>query len=119
MATGINSPIGTLPVEMLHRIFDNLDAETILLSIRVVSRLFQAAASTYNRYSIDFQLISTSKFPLLCRLINPENVISLTLLNNYRTFNQTDLFISLTHLKQFTRLHSLTLDINESQLNFV
>ncbi|CAF4373806.1 unnamed protein product, partial [Adineta steineri] len=41
------------------------------------------------------------------------------LLNNYRTFNQTDLFISLTHLKQFTRLHSLTLDINESQLNFV
>jgi hypothetical protein len=47
-------------------------------------------------------------------------VISLTLSNDKGTSNQIDLFISLIHLRQFTRLHSLILiDIPEFQLNVI
>ncbi|CAF1068506.1 unnamed protein product [Rotaria sp. Silwood1] len=112
--------IETLPVEICHHIFDNLDVKTILYSIRPVSRLFLSIVNTYNRYVLDLNLISKSNFYLFCRLIHPQNIISLTLSNNERTSDQIDLFISLVHLRQFTRLRSLTLlDIDESQLNFI
>ncbi|CAF4774864.1 unnamed protein product, partial [Rotaria sp. Silwood2] len=120
MSNNIIPSIETLPLELLHRIFDNFNTETILFSILPVSRLFESSVNTYNRYDLNFHLISKSVFHVLCRLINPENVISLTLSNDYRTSNQIDLFISLFDLKQFTRLRSLTLlDINESQLNHI
>jgi hypothetical protein len=110
--------IETLPVELLHRIFDHLDTETILFSIRPVCRLFRSIVNTYDRYILNLKIISKSTFDLLCRLIQPENIISLTLSNYEETFNQIDLFISHVSLHQLTRLRSLTLlDINEGQLN--
>ncbi len=112
--------IETLPVELFHRIFDNLDAQTILFSIRSVCRLFQSVVNTYDRYVLDFKLISKSDFYPLCHLIPPSKVISLTLSNDDRTSDQINLFISLVRLRQFTRLRSLTLlQIDESQLNFM
>jgi len=120
MSNDIVPSIETLPVELLHRIFDNLDTETILLSVRPVSRLFQSVINTYNRYILDLKLISKSNFYLLCRLINPQNVISLILSNHEQRLNQIDLFMLLVPLRQFIRLRSVTLlDINESQLNFI
>ena len=75
-------------------------------------------ASTYNRYIFDFKSISKPTFHLLCRLINPQNIISLTLCDNEYTPNQVALFISLVRLQQMTRLHSMTfLGIEEFQLN--
>ena len=110
----------TLPVEILHRIFDGLNAETILLSLRPVCRLFRAIVTTYDRYILDMQLISKSNFYLLCRLIKPQNVIALILSNDEQISDQIDLFLSIVHLRQFTRLHSVTLrDIDEFQLNFI
>jgi hypothetical protein len=110
--------IETLPVELLHRIFDHLDTETILFSIRPVCRLFRSIVNTYDRYILNLKIISKSNFDRLCRLINPENIISLILSNYEETSNQIDLFISHVSLHQLSRLRSLTLlDINESQLN--
>ncbi|CAF3859433.1 unnamed protein product [Rotaria sordida] len=118
MATNTIPSIETLPVEIFHRIFDNLNAQTILFSIRSVDRLFRAVVSTYGRFSFDFKSISQSDFHLLCRLVNPQNVISLTLCNNDHTPNQLALFITLVRLRQFTRLHSVTfLGIDEVQFN--
>jgi hypothetical protein len=46
--------------------------------------------------------------------------MSLTLSNSEQTLNQIDLFLSLFHLRQVTRLRSLTLFyINEDQLDFI
>jgi len=46
--------------------------------------------------------------------------MSLTVSNAEQTLNQIDLFLSLFHLRQFTRLRSLTLFyINEDQLDFI
>jgi hypothetical protein len=112
--------IETLPVEILHRIFDNLDAQTILLSIRPLCRLFRAVVKTYDRYKFNFKSISKTDFHLLCRLINPQNVRSLILCDNENTPNEIALFISMVRLRQFTRLHSITLlGIEEIQLNMI
>ncbi|CAF4140785.1 unnamed protein product, partial [Adineta steineri] len=96
------------PVEILYRIFDNLDSETILLSIRPVCRLFRAVVNTYNRYIYNFESISKSNFYLQCRLIRPENVISLILSNNEQIPDQISLFMSSVRLRQMTRLQSIT-----------
>ena len=110
----------TLPVELIHRIFDHLDAQTLLLSIRPVCRLFQSIVQTYDRYQLDMHLISKGKFSVLCRLVAPENVISLTLSNDERTSDQIERFLSMLSLRQFTRLRSLTLQlINENQLEIL
>ncbi|CAF3171372.1 unnamed protein product [Rotaria sp. Silwood2] len=120
MPNNTNSSIQTLPVEILHRIFDSLDAQTILFSIRPVCRLFRAMVNTYDRYFLDFKSISKSNFHLLCHLINPQNVISLRLCNDDHTPNQIGLFISLIRLRQFSRLHSIIfLGIEEFQLNMI
>ena len=120
MPNNINSSIEKTPVELFHRIFDNLNTETILFSIRPVCRLFRSVVYSYNRFILDFKSISKSNFNILCRLINPKNVISLEFSNNEQTSNHIDLFVSLVHLRQFTRLYSLTLfNIDEGQLNFI
>ncbi|CAF1491898.1 unnamed protein product, partial [Adineta steineri] len=106
------------PVEILYRIFDNIDSETILLSIRPVCRLFRAVVNTYNRYIYNFESISKSNFHLQCRLIRPENVTSLILSNNEQIPDQISLFMSSVRLRQMTRLQSITfIGINELQLN--
>jgi hypothetical protein len=120
MTTNKLSPIQTLPVELFHRIFNRLDAETIIFSCRPVCRSFRAVVNTYARYSLDFTSISKPNFHLLCRLIPPENVISITLCNGDRTPDQIDLFLSIFRAQQFTRLRSLTLsEIDEFQLDMI
>jgi hypothetical protein len=42
MSKNLIPSIEILPVEIFYRIFDNLDAQTILLSIRLVCRLFRS-----------------------------------------------------------------------------
>ncbi|CAF1491656.1 unnamed protein product [Rotaria sp. Silwood1] len=109
-----------LPVELFHCILDNLDIEIIIFSVRSVCRLFRLFVNSYDRYALNLTLISKRNFYLLCQLINPNNVTSLTLANEEQTPNQIDLFISLVRLRQFTRLHSITLlHIDEYQLNFI
>jgi hypothetical protein len=120
MSNNINPSIEILPVELLHRIFDYLDIETIIFSVRSLCRLFQSIVSNYNRYDLNLNLISKRNFYIICRIINPQNVISLILSNDERTLNQIDWFISLVRLEQFTRLRSLTLlHIDENHLNVI
>ncbi|CAF4725063.1 unnamed protein product [Rotaria sp. Silwood1] len=120
MSNNMNLSIQILPVEIFHRIFDSVDAQTILFSIRSVCRLFRAMVNSYDRYNLDFKLISKSNFHLLCRLINPQNVLSLRLCNDEYTPKQITLFISLIRLRQFTRLRSITfIGIEEFQLNMI
>jgi hypothetical protein len=70
MSNNINLTIQTLPVELIHRIFDNLDTETILFSIRPVCRSFRCIVNTYNRYVLDLQLISKPNFHVVFRSID-------------------------------------------------
>ncbi|CAF1076684.1 unnamed protein product [Adineta ricciae] len=112
--------IDALPVEILHIIFDNLDAQTIFFSIRSLSRFFRSVVHSYNRYALNLSFISKSNYQQLCRCIPPESIYSLTLSNDHRRLNQINVLISLLNLSQASRLHSLKLlDISEQQLNWI
>jgi hypothetical protein len=112
------STLDTLPVEILYRLFDNLDIETIVLSLRYVCKHLYLTTSSYNRYRLNFKSISKPNFLFICQLIPFENVISLTLSNDDKTREQIQLFLSLFNIEQLTRLQSLTLtQIDDYYLN--
>jgi hypothetical protein len=112
--------LSTLPVEILHRIFDGLDVSTIVLSLRITCQRLKAIIDNYDRYALDFRSISRSNFQLLCRLIHPRKVTSLTLAPMEETLDQIELFMSSFRARQFNRLRSLTLiNIKENQLKDV
>ena len=109
-----------LPVEIIHRIFDHLDIETIFFSIRPVCRLFRSIVLNYHRFNFHSTIISKSHFDVLCRFIPPENIRSLTLYNNERIPDQISSFLQQVRLRQLTRLHSIDLDeVDEFQLNYL
>ncbi|CAF2808808.1 unnamed protein product [Rotaria sp. Silwood2] len=117
MSTILNSSLDTLPVELIHRIFNSLDEQTIILSLRYVCKRFYTIVNVYDHYKLNFESILKSNFDRICRFIQLENVISLTLSDEHMTPGQIQLFFSLFHIERFTRLCSLTLsDIEERYL---
>lgn len=98
-----------LPTEILYQILDLLHCETILTSFANVSRRFREIAKTYNRYRIDLRSISKSNFHIICRMIQPENVKSLTLSDDDKTPGQIGLFLSSFDINKFKQLRHLTL----------
>ena len=107
-----------LPVEIIHRIFDHFDGQTILLSVRYVCKRLYTITDSYNRYELDFSYISKSDFHLIHRIIDPKNVISLTLSDGNKTPDQIGLFLLHFCIDQFIQLRSLTLiDVQDSVLS--
>ena len=102
--------LSLFPVEILHRIFDGLDASTIVLSLRCTCRRLKAVVDTYDRYAVDFRSCSKSDFQRLCRLVDPRKVVSLVLSPTDETLDQMELFISSFRARQFSRIRSLTLN---------
>jgi hypothetical protein len=97
------------PVELLYIIFDHLWAHEIFYSFLSISDYLDSIMLSYNRYSLNFQSILKKHFDLVCRHIQPHQVISLTLSDSDDTPGQTQLFLSFFSMNQFTRLRALTL----------
>ena len=109
-----------LPVEILHRIFAHLNIETLFFSIRPLSRYLRSTVDNYDRLNFHLKILSKCHFDVLCRLISPSNIQSLTLYYTYRIPDQISEFLSRIDLQQLTRLHSIDLDqIEEYQLNYL
>lgn len=104
-----NTYLQDLPTELLQRIIDYVDTETVLFSFQYVCQRFRIIVKTYNQHQLDFRSITKSNFTLARYLIRPENVISLILSDGYKTPGQIVLFLSLFDLSRFTRLRSITL----------
>ncbi len=107
-----------LPVEILHCICGHLDLLTILRSFRCVCRKLYAVIDTYNDYKLDITSMSMADFKLISHCVQPESIVSLIVCSQYRDTNQLDLLRSIFDIRQFTRLHSLTLlhtDSNDGQ----
>jgi hypothetical protein len=111
--------IFTWAPELFHWIFDYLDTQTILDSIRPVCTQLDAIVSTYNKLRLDFSSSNLSNLRSIAKFIQPENVISLILADkNAIESSRVTLFFSLFQLDQFTRLQSLTLvEINGTVLD--
>ena len=95
-----------LPTELLYRVCDFLDAETLLLSFRPVCRHFHGIAKTYNQYEIR---CPTDSKVNLCRLIPPEHVVSLDFWDRTLRTDWVARFLSRFDIHRFTRLRSLSL----------
>ena len=107
----------TLPVEMLHRIFDELNGTMIIMSMRNVCQLLRVAVDNYHRYALDMTSFTKPDFHRLLPLIRPKCVTALSLSDREPTPGQIGLFLSLVEIGVFTRLRSLTLlGINEYDL---
>jgi hypothetical protein len=108
-----NASLLSLPVELLHRIFDDIDTITLLRSVRYVCKSFYAFLNAYYRFKLDLSSTSRSNIRVICILIRPEQIISLTLSDN-ATSTSIRLFLSLVDICRFTRLRFLTLRQIES-----
>lgn len=109
----------SLPLELLHRIFDDVDART-LFSVREVCRMLYAAVNSYNRFHLIIENDSKSYLKCLARFIPSESIVSIMFhdihsqyrycywYNNSRHENDlTRLFRSCFKDHLFTRLRSL------------
>ena len=99
----------TLPVEIHHHICDFLDPQSIVLSFRNTCQRLRAVGKSYDRYTLNLDLIPRGSFKLVCRLIDPKNVKSLKFSHDHELFHRPKLFKSLFRSKAFIRLRSLTL----------
>jgi hypothetical protein len=106
-------------MRLFYRIFDHLDVLTIIRSLGRVCLQLYSTTNTYNRYELDFTLISKWDIKLIASRIRPENVISITLLGDDEdTSSLISLFYSRFDIRQFNRLRSLTLHkINSTVLD--
>ena len=99
----------TLPMEMIHRVFDELDGRTILFSVRNVCQRLREAVDNYHRYAFDCTSLSTPDSRRVFTLIRPECVIGLSLSDANTSPGQIGMFLSLVGISRFTRLRSMTL----------
>ena len=120
MATTVKTNLLSLdsfPAEILHRILDYVDGQTILFSFRNVCKKFQAIINTYNRHEIDTSLLSKTDLHFNCTIVSPEDVISLTLFDIDIVPSPINLFFSLFDIERCTRLRSLILvNIDDNNL---
>ena len=109
MAHPNRSTLLSLPIDILHDIFDHVDVQTILCSIGCVCSQLNTATRSYKRYRLDLRKILMPDFYSVCRRIQPENVILLALSDMLPTPGQIGLFLSIFQIRDFTRLKSLIL----------
>ncbi|CAF3586915.1 unnamed protein product [Rotaria sp. Silwood1] len=101
--------LDSLPAETIYQILDLLHCETIFISFANVCRRFRSIIQTYHRCHIDFSSISKSNFHIICRIVRPENVVSLILSDDEKTPGQIGLFLSFLNINTFRQLRHLTL----------
>ena len=96
--------LDTLPVEILHRILDNIDVSTIVRSVRCVCRQLYAVVNSYNRFQLDFTRFTSSDLKAIFRLIEFSKVSSLVLSGSQTSQNDINVNIA-----EFTNLRSFSL----------
>ncbi|UJR11310.1 hypothetical protein I4U23_015491 [Adineta vaga] len=99
------------PVEIIFNIFHYLTANDILRSFHDFSRYLRQCIHSYDQYKINFKSISKREFDIICRVLQPEQIMSLTLSDDEETPGQIDHFFTRfpTFDQSFTRLEHLRL----------
>lgn len=70
MSEKITYSLYTLPIDMIYRILDQLDEETIILSIFNVCQRLNAIIDTYHRYQLRFNFVMNHLLQSLSHFIN-------------------------------------------------
>ena len=107
----VNASLLSLPVELVHCIFDHCDVKTIF-SMRFVCKQIYGFADTYNRLKLTFNSTSPSAVTSFFRFVRPERIVSLTIFDTDETddfgVDQINPFYSIFNNLRFIRLRSMT-----------
>lgn len=115
-----HSPLISLPEELLHLIFDHVDAQTLLLSVHQTCHRLRNVLSRYNRWRLDFRYLCKADFDRLCRLVDPEKVNSLVLADGKKKSGRIASFLSLVPMDRLSQLRSLSVtQISSQQLSIL
>ncbi|CAF2510852.1 unnamed protein product [Rotaria sp. Silwood2] len=106
------------PVELMHGIFHYLSAHEIFYAFAQLSTYVDSVLVSYDRYSISLSSMLKQQFDLMCCLIQPEQVISITIADNDDTPDQSKLFFSKFDIRQFINLRSFAI-ISSNQSIFL
>jgi hypothetical protein len=115
-----NMSLLILPVELIHHVLNYCDVQTTLYSVRGVCKRLNEIVNSYNRLDLIFNSKSSYSMKPISRLVQPSNVASLVLGNDYQTKDTIKLFCSLFDMDRFTGLRSLTLyQIKNDDLEYI
>ncbi|CAF3531789.1 unnamed protein product [Rotaria socialis] len=103
-----NISLLTLPVELIHLIFDFCDTRSIVLSFRYACKQCYTLVESYDRFSLNFDSNSMTDYATICRTIQPSNIVSINISNRYADRNESPTLLPLFARGQWTRLRSLT-----------
>ena len=95
--------LNSLPVEIIHYIFEYFHLYEIIQSFFNVNEHLNRILSNYDRYILDFCGIVKSQFDLVCQFIQPNQVIYLRLYDD-ETHEQCHIFFFRFHIEQFVNL---------------
>ncbi|CAF1034423.1 unnamed protein product [Adineta steineri] len=95
------------PVELIFDVFTYLTASEILHSFHNFSQYLRQCIRSYQHYKINFQSIRKREYDWICKVIHPDQIMSLTVSDDEETPGQMDLFFS--NNQSFTRLEHLRL----------
>lgn len=108
--------IKDIPNEIIYKIFDKLDINSII-SFCLTCKNYYSYINSYNKYDINLKSISKSKFDSILKLIKAKNIRSLILSDDDETPGQIKYFIENYQINQLINLKSLKLiQINENDL---
>ena len=105
-----------LPVELIHSIFPYLWAHEILYAFAQLNTYFDSILASYDRYLICLSSTIKHQFDLVCRLIQPVQVISIAIAETNDTPDQLNIFFSKFNLQQLTNLRSFAINSNEQSV---
>ncbi|CAF2008878.1 unnamed protein product [Rotaria magnacalcarata] len=109
----VHASLDSLPVELLHRIFDFCDIQTVLISIGYVCRQLYAISNSYNRLKFKYDSSSEHYFKRIYRRVRPENVISLIINNDDTKNDRIRQFVTFFGTCRFALMASLTLNCSD------
>lgn len=98
----------SLPTEVLYRIFNHCDSQTVFCSIRHVCQRLYAVTETYDRLKLNVKYETERFSQWIYGQIQPSTIRSLTILDDESCISCSRTDISFIHLQAFTRLRSLT-----------
>ncbi|CAF2196368.1 unnamed protein product [Rotaria magnacalcarata] len=104
-----HSLLDILPVELLYNIFTYFWAHEILFTFSNVSPCIDAALLSYASYQVNFKSILKTRFDLVCRTLQPDHIISLTLSGLDDTPKQCKIFMAHFRAEEFSKLRLFTL----------
>ncbi|CAF4832592.1 unnamed protein product [Rotaria sp. Silwood1] len=104
------------PVEILHILFDYIPLAELYYNLYNVSDYINAVLLCYPISLINLTSFLQYHINFICYHIKPDQIISLTLLDNIDNNGQSELFFSHFHIEQFIQLQSLTLINTENNL---